>query len=110
MRPCLGGRRGVLVSTASTVAYKSAARAAIDAAEKDVMHAMKVWNDREYADLSIHGYLANTIPMYGCLGAQVHIGVRDVSQLPHVEAARHRVLARILTEPQPYEAAVPVSL
>ena len=43
----------------------------------------------------------------GALGLQAHIGVRDISELPHIEAARHRVLARILTEPQPCEAAVP---
>jgi hypothetical protein len=79
----------------------------VEAAEKAVRHAMDVWDDREYADLSMHGYLANAIPGYGCLGAQVHIGVRDISQLPHIEAARHKALARILTEPQPYEVAVP---
>jgi hypothetical protein len=80
----------------------------VEASEKDVKHAMDVWDDAEYASVSMHGYLANTIPGYGCLGAQVHIGVRDVSQLPHIESARHKVLARILTEPQPYEAAVPI--
>jgi hypothetical protein len=80
----------------------------VEASEKDVKHAMDVWDDREYASVSMHGFLANTIPGYGCLGAQVHIGVRDISQLPHIEAARHKVLARILTEPQPYEAAVPI--
>jgi hypothetical protein len=79
----------------------------VEASEKDVKHAMDVWDTRDYADVSMHGYLANTIPGYGCLGAQVHIGVRDISQLPHIEAARHKVLNRILTEPQPYEAAVP---
>jgi hypothetical protein len=81
----------------------------IDADEADVLQAMDVWNDDDaYAKVSMHGHLANAIEPWGLLGAEVTIGVRKPSELPHIESSPDRTLARILTEAQPYETALPV--
>jgi hypothetical protein len=81
----------------------------VEASENDVRHAMDVWNDDdEYAKVSMHGYLANRVASYGLLGADLTIAVRDPSQLPYIDSSSDRTLTSILTEPQPYEMAVPV--
>jgi hypothetical protein len=71
-------------------------------------YARAVWNDdSRYRKLTFTGRLANGVAPWGMLGAEVTAAVRDVGQLPHIESSPDRTLTRVLTEPQPYETAVP---
>ena len=79
------------------------------ASDADVRHVADVmWDDEPaYSRLTVRAVLANALPGLGFLGAQVTARVRDVAELPYVEESEDAGLARVLTEPQPYETAVP---
>lgn len=80
----------------------------LHADDEVVRHAWETWNDdAAYAELSFTARLANRIEPWGLLGAEVTARVTDVSELPHITASADPVLARVLSEPQPYEVAVP---
>jgi hypothetical protein len=68
----------------------------------------ETWDDDEtYAGLRFIGTLANPLPGYGLFGAEVVAAVGDPENLPRIESSADPVLGRIMTEPQPYETAVP---
>jgi hypothetical protein len=65
---------------------------------EDLQRAFQIWWEPEYPELTFSGWLANRLPLWGCLASPVDALVRDVDQTPYVTKSGNPDLARVLTE------------
>lgn len=56
------------------------------------------WDDEQYANLRLTGWLANALPRWGLLNAPVTATVRDVSHTPYCDGSSDSMLSRVLSE------------
>lgn len=72
----------------------------------DLQHLFGVWWTPDYANVTVSGLLANPIPPWGMLGAQVDAIVRDADQTPWCAASPDPMLQRALTEEWPHDVVL----
>lgn len=56
------------------------------------------WNDDKYRDLTVEGWLANTVEPWGMLAAPVTATVRDVQQTPYCTDSSDETLTRVIAD------------
>ncbi|MEU4533845.1 DUF2199 domain-containing protein [Streptosporangium sp. NPDC023825] len=66
--------------------------------EDDLERAHSLWDEPAYAGLVFSGTLANAIEPWGqdVMGADLTVVVRDVDEIPYVDASSHPLLSRVL--------------
>lgn len=69
----------------------------------DLHRAFGVWWEPEYVDLKLDGRLANSLPGWGMLAAQVDAAVLDVESTPYVVASHDPGLADVLNREWQHE-------
>ncbi|WP_143230803.1 DUF2199 domain-containing protein [Actinosynnema sp. ALI-1.44] len=69
--------------------------------DADLERAASVWHEDAYKDLVLQGTFANVIKPWGeeILDAPLTAVVRNVDEIPYVDASDHPLLHRMLTEP-----------
>jgi hypothetical protein len=69
----------------------------------DLQRAFAKWWSSDYSTLEMDGYLANSLPGWGCLGAPVHALVKDPESTPYIVASSDDVLAEVLQQDWPHD-------
>ena len=69
----------------------------------DLPHVFAVWWEPEYADLVLHGWLANALPVWDLLGTPVRAVVRNPEHTPYCADSPDDDLAAVLTDEWPHE-------
>lgn len=70
-------------------------------------HAARCWHEPEYADLTIDGKLANTLPVWGLLDAPVRATVVDPHEVPHITSSDDAEMATVLAGEWAHELVLP---
>ena len=69
----------------------------------ELRRAFSVWQEPEYQDLQLEGFLANSIQPWGLLGAPVSLSVRDPQHTPCCSGSPEPELSRVLAEEWSHE-------
>lgn len=69
----------------------------------DLQRAFAVWRTAEYAALELNGYLANSLPGWGCLGAPVRAIVTDPDHTPYIVGSTDETLTQVLEREWPHD-------
>jgi hypothetical protein len=69
----------------------------------DLQHACRVWNQPEYSDLKLTGYLANSIEPWGLLAAPVNLAVLNPEHTPYCVSSPNEDLNDVVTKEWPHE-------
>jgi len=70
------------------------------------------WDNDEYRDLSIDGWLANAVAPWGMLAAPVTATVRDVQETPYCTESPDETLSRVIADQWDHDlvlAAIPAN-
>jgi hypothetical protein len=69
----------------------------------DLQRAFASWWEPEYVNLRLDGRLANALPGWGLLAAQVDAAVLNADQTPYVVNSSDPDLARVLADEWPHD-------
>jgi hypothetical protein len=68
-----------------------------------LQRAFAIWQEPQYADLRLTGFLANRVQPWGLLAAPVSLTVRDPEHTPYCSASPDPLLSRVLASEWPHE-------
>ena len=71
---------------------------------EEARRAWEMWEQPNYVDLELSGFLANAIPPWGdgLLGAQAQARVRKQDELPYIVASSNELLSLVISKEWPH--------
>lgn len=69
----------------------------------DLQHIFAVWWEPDYARLVVHGWLANSLPVWDLIATPVRAVVRDTEQTPYCADSPDEQLAKVLEDEWPHD-------